>query len=323
MPLNFVNSIANRLSRPSRAGGGGSSLIVSCCLATWWLAAMSGCASFRKPPVSESMVQARQLSLRGTDAMQHGHLPQAEQLFRSAIETCPANDRARAGYAETLWGRNAFPEAIQQMDEAVRLSGGDPELLVRLGEMHLARGNLEAASQRCDAAIKSQRQLPAAWALRGDVLKARGQLDEALTSYHRALGYQEHYPRVQIAISEVYRAQNNPIRALATLEHLNDRFAPGQTPADVAFLRGLAFKALGRYDDAIESLAMAAKQDAAPADVFFHLGESQMLAGDHVSARSTLQQALSKAPTHEASQRLAAHLDSEQQRLSVAERTTR
>ena len=114
--------------------------------------------------------------------------------------------------------------------------GGDPELLVRLGEMNLARGDLDAAEMRAEAAIKNQRQLASAWALRGDVQKERGRMDEALLSYHRALAYQEQYPRVQIAIAEVYRYQDRPQRALSTLDHLFDRYAPGTVPSEVELL---------------------------------------------------------------------------------------
>jgi tetratricopeptide (TPR) repeat protein len=252
------------------------------------------------------------------DAMQHGHWPEAENLFGSAVKTCPASERARAGFAETLWQKDSRDEAIAQMEEAVRLSGGDPEMLVRLGEMHLAKGDLDSAELRAETAIKNQRHLASAWALRGDVQKSRGRLDEALLSYHRALSYQDHYPRVQVAISEVYRLQNRPLRALATLDHLSDRYAPGTIPSDVLFLRGLAQKALNRHDDAVESLAAAAKVGTPSADMLFQLSEAQLLAGDSVAARTTVMESLARHPQHLASQRLASRLQEEQQRVSVA-----
>ena len=282
------------------------------------LCAGPGCSTFRKKGVTDNMVAARQMSLRGTDALQRGNMQEAEGLFSSAIEKCAADERARAGYAETLWQRGAQDEAVRHLEEAVRLSGGDPQMLVRLGEMNLAKGDLDGASLRADLALRTARQSPAAWALKGDVERARGKLDDALSHYHRALSFQEHFPRVQIAVAEIYRQQNRPQRALATLDHLNERFAPGQTPDDVHVLRGLAQKALGRYDDASESFLAATRRGAATPDVWYHLAETQFLAGDPLAARTAVSEALRVDHTHAASLRLSARLESDQQRMASA-----
>ena len=65
------------------------------------------------------------------------------------------------------------------MERAVNLSGGDPDLQVRLGEMYLLRDNTAGAWQQAERAILAQRHSAAAWALRGDVLRRRGDLTEA------------------------------------------------------------------------------------------------------------------------------------------------
>ena len=72
------------------------------------------------------------------------------------------------------------------MEEAVRLSGDDPDRLVRLGQMYRSRGDLSQASKQAAQAIAANPQLASAWALRGDVLLAQGSRSEALASFHRA-----------------------------------------------------------------------------------------------------------------------------------------
>ena len=286
--------------------------------------AVSGCTSFGRKSVPENVVAARQLSLRGMDALQRGRCDEAESLFGQAIETCPVNDRAHAGYAETLWQRGDREKAVSHMEHALRLSGGDPEMLVQLGEMHLARNELDAAAHRAEQAIQTQRQLAPAWVLKGDVQRQRGQFAEALASFHRALAYQEHYPRAQMALADVYRQQSLPQRALATLDSLADHYAPADVPAGVRLQQGLAQKALGRYDDAAESLLAATRTGLATPDVLVHLGEAQMLAGDLSNARLTLAQALQQAPQHAAALQLAARVEGQQQRMAAAtEPTTR
>jgi tetratricopeptide (TPR) repeat protein len=313
-----------RISQRPMTGGLGhnaehvthSSAAAVVCLAAILLA--GGCTSLYRKPVADNVVSARQLSLRGIDAMQHEQWDEAEKLFQRAIETCPADERAHCRYAETLWRRGSAGEAIAHMEKAVQLSGGDPQLLVQVGEMYLAGGQLDKAAQRAERAIRANQQLASAWALQGSVLHQRGHADEALACFHRALSFQPYYPQVQVSVAEIYRQAGRPQRALATLDALADQFAPGEQPQQVAFLQGLALKALGRYDDAVESLTAASQRGPSSADLLYHLSEAQLLAGDPVNARLAVLQALDRDPKHQASQQLKAHIESRQQRMAAA-----
>jgi len=60
---------------------------------------------------------------------------------------------------ESLWQRGECEKAISHMAEAARLSGHDPERLVRLGQMYLARGDLAGAARQADVAIAANPQL--------------------------------------------------------------------------------------------------------------------------------------------------------------------
>jgi tetratricopeptide (TPR) repeat protein len=277
-------------------------------LGIWVAVSVAGCATLRRNKAADPVLTSRQLSLRGVDAMHRGRWDDAESLFRSAIEAHPADERAHRQYAEVLWRRGHRDEAISQLEEAVRLSGGDPEMRVQLGEMYLDRGDVHQAWGQSEQALASHRQLPSAWALRGDLLRCMGQLDEALTSYHRALSYEPRYPRVQIAVAEIYRNQDRPQRALATLQLLIEQYGTDPPPADVWMLQGLAFKALGRYDQAIESFAQAKQTGQPNGDLLFHLAETHWLAGDVANARLALQAALECHPEHSPSKQLQAEM---------------
>lgn len=268
----------------------------------------SGCQSFARPEVQD-VVQSRQLSLSGMDAMHRGEWEEAEQMFTHAIEKSGTNQRARCCYAEALWRRGASQEAIVQMQEAVRLSGGDPALRVRVGEMHLARRELDAAASQATEAIRQNPRLASSWALRGDVLAQRNQPEAALASYHRALSYQPHFPRVQLATAEIYRQLQQPERALVALHALGDAYRPTEVPGKVVEMRGLAYKDLGRYEDASASLALAVDLGASSEDVMYQLGEAQMLAGRGNDARLTLLRVLQKNPQHAASHQLLSRLE--------------
>src|SRR5690242_7252166 len=123
-----------------RKAGSASLAIIAIVLAS------IGCRALRTRKVSdENIAAARQLSLQGIDAQQRGHWDRAETLFASAILKSPSDERARNGYAESLWRRGARQEAVQQMQEVVRLSGHDAQRLVRLGQMYRELGDFARA----------------------------------------------------------------------------------------------------------------------------------------------------------------------------------
>lgn len=285
-------------------------------MASLGLAAI-GCA-YCKSPVGASVIASRQLSLQGMEAMQRQDWERAEGLFAQAVHTSPVDERARWRYAETLWRRGAKQEAVTQMEEAVRLSGNEPKLLVQLGEMHLAMGDLPRAAKRAQQAVSGDSRSATAWALQGDVLRRSGNHQDALAAYHRALHYQEHFPHVQFAAAEIYTESGRPQRALATLELLAGQYPPGQEPADVQYARGLALKSLGRFDEAAESLAASARQSEPSPDLLLHLSEAHLLSGDLGSAALSLDEALALAPNHPGARDLQGRIESSRLRMASA-----
>jgi tetratricopeptide (TPR) repeat protein len=265
------------------------------CLAT----VLGGCRIMRSRKTSdEGVAAARQLSLQGMDAQQRGQWERAETFFATAILRCPGDERARFGYAETLWHRGDWETAIVQMEEAVRLSGRDPARVVRLGQMYVARGDYARAGRQADSAIATNDQMAAAWALKGRVQAAQGERTAALSSYHRALVHEQPLADVRLAIAQIYAEEGRPQRALATVQSLAATYPPGQMPPEVALQEGLALRALGRNQDSARVLAAAANRGA-PVDLLVELARSQDLAGDRTGARQTLNNALRVAPGHE------------------------
>ena len=270
---------------------------------------VGGCVSLRKKgPVDQQVVAGRQLAQRGMEAIERDRWDQAEDLLRRSVEICPVDERARQHYAEALWHRGASREAISQMTEAVRLSGGDGAMIVRLGELYLASGDLVSAERRSGQAIRANPELASAWALRGDVLRLRGNDQDALASYHQSLCFQGSDGRVQLEVAEIYRRQGRPGRALSTLQSLAEEYSPGQEPQRMLLLQGLALKALGRYQDSADTLAAACQRARPTAELLYHLGEAELLAGRPARARLAAAQALELVPDHQASHALVARI---------------
>jgi len=280
-----------------------------CCLTVATVLTAGGCRAFRGHKVSEqSIAAARQLSLQGLDAQQRNQWERAESLFAAAIVQCPSDERARYGYAESLWQRGLWQEAVVQMEESVRLSAGDPQRRVRLGQMYRSIGDLGQARAHAELAIASNGQLASAWALRGQVVQAQGNRGAALADFHRALSYDAALPDVQLAVAEIYAQENRPQRALATLQSLAATNPSGPLTAEIAIRQARALAAIDRRDDAVRLLAKAAKANDAPIAVFHELAGLQLSAGDVMAARGTVEQGISRHPQHPPFRALAQEL---------------
>ncbi|MBW3596483.1 MAG: tetratricopeptide repeat protein [Planctomycetes bacterium] len=264
----------------------------------------SGCCSLSWRPDANEVVAARELAGQGLEAQQDGNDAEAAERFAQAIEICPVDERCRRHYAEVLWRQGVGVEAINQMSEAVRLSGGDPLLRVRLGEMHLAMGDHQSALRQADLAIARAGDLSPAWALRGDLFHRSGELPEALACYHRALRYEPQNPPVQIAVARIHRDMGRPERSLAVLDAAVDQFSPGAPPVEVLVHHGRALKELGRFDQAVESLKAAAERSGRDAEIFYELADARRQAGDLSGAKLAVRQVLEINPHHAAGRQL-------------------
>jgi tetratricopeptide (TPR) repeat protein len=186
-------------------------------------------------------------------------------------------------------------------------------LWVRLAEMYLASGQPQLAWQDAEQALKLDPKLSAAWAIRGGVLRAAGQPREALADYLRALSYAPNDRGTLQEVAELHRVLNQPERALQTLQTLADTYSPGEEPGQVLYLTGLAYVALGRYDDGVERFSAAAARGKPTPEMFYRLGEAQLLAGRPAEAADAARQALALQPQHGPSRNLL-------ERIEIAQR---
>ncbi|XZE42963.1 tetratricopeptide repeat protein [Pirellulaceae bacterium SH467] len=269
-----------------------------------------GCRSLRDRSANQKLVQARQLSLRGTDAIQRERYQDAELLFSEALKQSTLDERAHWGYASTLWERGDKAKAIQHMEESLRLSGSNPEYAVKLGEMYLEVGDHLKARKTAESVLAANRNHAAAWALLGDTHTAEKRWATAMECYHHALLIQADYPKVQLALAEVYRNIGKPERALAVLDRMVDLHDTARHDPVALLHRGLALSDLQRHDEASDALAKASER-LPPQEVDKHLQivRAQHRIGELVSARLTLGRIRENHAANAEVQRLQSMLD--------------
>lgn len=254
-----------------------------------------GCRAFRGTPSNKPLVSARQLSLRGADALQRDRYSDAELLFSQALAQSPLDERAHWGYATTLWNRGDKEQAIYHMSEALRLSGKNPEYAIRLGEMYLESGKNEQAKQIALDVLSVNRNHAQAWALLGDTHRSSSETHDALECYHRALLIRSDYPRVQLSIAELYRTTQRPERSLSTLDHMVDLHPEVSDQPEHMLQRGLTFADLNRPQEATMLLAKASER--LPPELWqrqIQVAETQYRLGELVQARITLGRVLAE-----------------------------
>jgi len=248
--------------------------------------------------VPGALVACRQLSAQGMTALERRDWAQAELLFSQAVDSCPVDSEARQHYAEALWHRGNVGEAVAQLDEARKLTGDEPKLLVRAAEMRSSMGQVEESNALIERAIDLDPTNPAAFAIRGRVRRQSGQLREALADYHRALRYAPDDREALLEVAELYRELGQPQRALTSLQNLADSYSPGEEPQKVLFLMGLAYGASGRFADAVEVLSAARDRGPPSPEVLCRLADAEFRSGQRATALRTAKQALSLEPNH-------------------------
>jgi Tfp pilus assembly protein PilF len=261
----------------------------------------AGCGVLRRYAESRQLSAARRLSMQGMAALHQDRIEDAGDLFARALAISSSDERAHWGHAEVLWRDHDHAQALREMEVAVELSGHQPELAVRLGQMYLEAGDLYAAGTQARTALQGDRQLASAWQLAGDVWLREGKIDDALKSYHRALALQPEFQAVQLSIAEAYYRSGRCDRMLATLDRLQEQMPGDACPAHVHFLRGLALVGLDRPDAAAEGFRMACELRPDDVELWHQLAAAELAAGDLAEARYAAESALRLEPSHEAS----------------------
>lgn len=271
----------------------------------------SGCRTFSTRLPDSRQVRARQMSLRGADLLRRDRYEDAETLFNEALQSSPNDERAHWGLASTLWEKGEKETALVHMREAVRLSGSNPDYIVRLGQMYLTLGDVESAWLQAATTLKQNRDRADAWALLGDCQSRVARPDDALASYHRALLVQPDYPKVQMSVAELYRQLGRPQRTLATLDRFRDLHPTHELRGQASLVRGLALLDLDRPEEASIALKEASQHlDESQLERQLQLANSLFQLGDYVEARMALGKVLLQAPENQTARSLQSSIDS-------------
>lgn len=262
----------------------------------------------KKSVVSASLATCRELSQDGVAAMELGEWDRARMVLDEAVTTSPNDADARRHLSEALWQTYQRREAVVQMEAAVGLDPRHAPTIVRAGEMLLELGSVDRALEHAQQAIALDSTLAGGWALRGRVERHKGNSASALADLQQALRFAPHQTDILLQIAEVQYELGRPQRCLTMLHHLLDIYPPGEEPQQALWLEGLAYGAMNRHQDAIESLAAASSQGEPPANLLYQLARAEQSAGQTAAAANTARRVLAIDQQHQAGKLLLAQL---------------
>ncbi|MDR0336812.1 MAG: tetratricopeptide repeat protein [Planctomycetaceae bacterium] len=227
-------------------------------------------------PITPSQILSSERSRLGIAAMERGDFAEAEKRLEEAVKLNKKDIDHRRHYADALWQRGKYDDALRQLDESVKRGGvSDASLHISLAEKHLMLRRFSTAYYHADMAVRLAPQEYKGWALRGKTgwflvagqqvsdapEKAHEQMLQARNDYYRALSFSPNDRELLPELAAVQMICRQPEHALATWQHLQDLFPKGSEPADLFRGKAEALIALQRFDEAIQSLNLAKQRE--------------------------------------------------------------
>jgi len=178
----------------------------------------------------------------------------SEREFRKAFEREPSYSAAHHWYGYTLMYRGREVEAVQQLQEALRLDPINPVLIVAINAPLMLMGREQEALQqlRKELAIDPHYYY-AVWGI-GQVYTNMGKYDEAVSAFHQALALVPGDPQVISRLCVALARQGHRSQAMQMFEELQ-RSRQGQYLS--GGLQSWVYASLGDNRRAVDALESA------------------------------------------------------------------
>jgi len=229
-----------------------------------------------------------------TAYQQVGQPAKALPLF-SALEASghPLSSPLLATYARALAATGNLPQAILQMESALRSEPQDAGLHDELGSLYAQQRNWPAAGQQFVEATRLNPALATAHLHRGLALEAQSQ-PGSLRELQRAAELDPASPLIALELGKAYAVAGQDSRAVAILQPLTGHLGPFEAPATLEL--ALAQQRLGHLPEAIALLRKAVALEPRNPDALANLGMALTQTQQARDAVPLLQRSVALAP---------------------------
>jgi tetratricopeptide (TPR) repeat protein len=194
---------------------------------------------------------------------------EAEEEFKKALAENPRDSDTRARFAELLVAMKRLPDAEAQVDEALKMDGKNPTVLLASGAIAEARGELKQARDRYEEAMQMAPNAFEPYARAAVVASRLKDQPRARSLVETASQLRPMNPDV-VAAQAVVTAVSDPKQATQMLTT-----AAEASPEDprIPYLLGQTFQSMGANLEAIDALKKATTLAPEFGDAWFTLGK--------------------------------------------------
>ena len=279
------------------------------------LGLLSGCQWL---PLQDSVGdwgKSRSFIHAGDSAMKSGQYVTAIEQFEEAAKLTPDDPVVYERLSEGNWELGNQTRAINQMAQAVQASDYDAQFLYKLAELNFQYGDLQRALDAVNLSIQSEPQSVDARILRASVLQEQGTTSKALDDLHFVLSVLDEgdiarQVEMQLKVAQIYIQQQRFQNALSVLTTIPITKIEDDLVIEVHQIHAQTLQQLGRLEDAQEELELALKLDGDHIETYYRLAEIHTLANNMAGASLALKQTLALSPQHQGALQL-------RQRISV------
>jgi predicted O-linked N-acetylglucosamine transferase (SPINDLY family) len=245
-----------------------------------------------QPGYVEAYNQVLALAVRQHQA---GRLPQAEQLYRAALEANPHQVDVLHLLGVIAYQEGRLQEAAGSLREALRLKPDFATAHNNLGVVLQCQGQLDEAQASLREALRLQPDYAEAHMNLGNVLKNQWQLEAAVASLRQALRLQPDYAEAHLNLGNALQEQGQSEAAAASVRQAL-RCKPDFAEAHLNL--GKIYQAQGKLDEAAASLHQALRCKPDYASAYNRLGGVLTIQGKLEEAVAACQQALHLEPDY-------------------------
>lgn len=226
-----------------------------------------------------------------------GPFPQERGDFRAELHSLVGSK---------LWRQGRPDEARAIFEAGLEKSPEDPDLLAKLGECFVARGDLARAIATYERAVRAAPGRADVHGQLGAALLARGDVDAALRHLATAVELDAHSFEAWLDLGVARQRSGDPARAIECYER-----ACALRPGDPSALQNLtvALVEAGRLADAIARLERAVAERPEHAQLRYLLAHARAQGGDVAGARAELERLLELEPAHARARQLLRQLE--------------
>jgi len=218
-----------------------------------------------------------------------------ETLWRDTLTKNPQCWMAHNNLGATLSLQRRVREAIQHLNEAVRIKPDYAEAQYNLGVVLMEEGRLQEAIGRFEQALRINPSYAKAHCDLGWALQQSGSIDEAIAEYHQALNIKPNLAEAHNDLGTILLQQGKVNDALIQCE---DALRSDPDDAEAYYNAGLALVRLGRMQEAQQHWQRALQINPDYSEAHYSLGIISQQAGQTQDAIAHYEKALRGKPDY-------------------------